>query len=160
MSQNPTAYVIPRSANAPYGAATHADPAGNKYLVIFTTRQNVRVPADTPTYNMFATLEEFETALSLTKLERPTSPTPPVQVPAQLTQRQLRLELLSRGIDPESVVTMLNAIPDAAARSAALIEWEYALTIDHTHPLVVSMAGALGLTDEIMDDIFIQAAKR
>ena len=83
--------------------------------------------------------------------------TPPV--PAAVTRRQLRLELLSRGL-LANVTAALNGIPDEATKAAALIEWEDATTFDRAHPLVGQIGAALGLTSAQLDDIWRAAAAR
>lgn len=83
--------------------------------------------------------------------------TPPV--PAAVSRRQLRLELLSRGL-LANVTAALNGISDEATKAAALIEWEDATTFDRAHPLVGQIGAALGLTSAQLDDIWRAAAAR
>ena len=37
--------------------------------------------------------------------------------------------------------------------------WEFALEIRRTHPTLIAMAAGLGLTDEQLDELFVEAAK-
>lgn len=78
-----------------------------------------------------------------------------VSVPA-VTPRQARLALLAAG-KLAAVDAALAAMPGAAGE-AARITWEFALEIRRDDPLIVSMAGALGLSDEALDGLFAQAA--
>ena len=78
----------------------------------------------------------------------------PVFVPQQVTMRQARLELLSRDLldDVDAVI--------AVAGRAAQIEWEYASTVDRDNPVIAAVQQQQGMTDEQIDDLFREAAKR
>jgi hypothetical protein len=82
---------------------------------------------------------------------------PPVDpdslVPDAITPRQMRLALLARGISPAMIAGML------AGNEAAMIEWEYSLEILRTHPLVTSMASAMGMEDSDVKALFTAAAE-
>lgn len=85
------------------------------------------------------------------------APPPAPEVPQSVTMRQGRLALLGAGL-LDQVGAALAAIPDEAQRRAAQIEWEYAQTIDRQSVWVANLSGALGLTDEQLDALFIAAA--
>ncbi len=76
-------------------------------------------------------------------------PTPPV---TQITMRQCRLQLLASNLldDVESMITQ--------ADRAVQIEWEYATTVDRNSPLVTAIGASLGLTDEMIDQMFQDAS--
>ena len=78
----------------------------------------------------------------------------PVFVPQQVTMRQARLEMLSRDLldDVDAVI--------AVAGRAAQIEWEYASTVDRDNPVIAVVQQQQGMTDEQIDDLFREAAKR
>ena len=78
----------------------------------------------------------------------------PVFVPQQVTMRQARLELLSRDLldDVDAVI--------AVAGRAAQIEWEYASTVDRDNFVIAVVQQQQGMTDEQIDDLFREAAKR
>ena len=78
----------------------------------------------------------------------------PVFVPQQVTMRQARLELLSRDLldDVDAVI--------AVAGRAAQIEWEYASTVDRDNSVIAVVQQQQGMTDEQIDDLFREAAKR
>lgn len=80
------------------------------------------------------------------------------QVPQQVTQRQARLVLLQNGL-LDAAETAINAIEDEAVRQASMIEWEYASVIKRDSPTLQQLAPALGLTEDQLDDLFIQAAQ-
>ena len=74
-----------------------------------------------------------------------------------VTARQARLALASVG--------KLTMIADAIAlipepdKTQVAIEWEYATTIERTSPWIETMRPALGLSEEEMDQLFVQAAE-
>lgn len=70
------------------------------------------------------------------------------RIPTVVSMRQARLALLGAGLldDIEAVIAQQSA--------AAQIEWEYAQTVERTHPLVQS----LGLSEAQLDELFLQAA--
>ena len=78
----------------------------------------------------------------------------PIRVPQQVTMRQARLELLSRGLldDVEAMI--------AAAGREAQIEWEYASLVERGNPVIAVVQQQQGMTDEQIDDLFREAAKR
>ena len=78
----------------------------------------------------------------------------PIRVPQQVTMRQARLELLSRGLLDDVAATI------AAADREAQIEWEYASTVARDNPVIVGVQQQQGMTDEQIDDLFREAAKR
>lgn len=78
-------------------------------------------------------------------------PLPP-QVPTQITPRQLRLKLLSLGL-LDDVEAMCNA------DKAMSIWFEYSLDFQRNHEMIDAMASQLGMTDEQVDEFFIEASK-
>ena len=73
-------------------------------------------------------------------------------VPESVTPRQARLALLGAGL-----LDAVNAAV-AAAGTQAQIDWDYALEIKRSNPLIASMAAGLGLTSAQIDDLFRTAA--
>lgn len=146
--------VIPTAQDSK--GATHTTTEGARVIVY----RSPRVESVTPPgviHEGFASLDEAEQALGLTKIPRPPAPAPNF-VPAAVTPRQLRLQLLTGGVTPAMVQASLEAIPDPAQREAALIEWEYASEVRRDHPLVASLAGALGYTTSAQVDQLFRAA--
>jgi hypothetical protein len=82
--------------------------------------------------------------------------TPPPPVPESVTPRQARLALHAIGklSDVENALESLSE-PE---KTAAKIEWEYATAIERYSPLVLALTPALGLSEDDMDQLFIQAA--
>lgn len=78
-------------------------------------------------------------------------------VPSVVTMRQARLVLHSAGLLP-LVEDAISALPDPP-RTAARIEWDYSNEVHRHKPFVQMLGGALGLTAEQLDNLFIQAAQ-
>lgn len=89
----------------------------------------------------------------------PYNPTPEQarQEMPSLTARQFRLGLVAGGKTPTQVTAVIDAMPEGAEKEVAKIEWEYATTFKRTHPLVMSLGGALGLTPEQIDTMWANA---
>lgn len=82
---------------------------------------------------------------------------PPV-VPTFVTPRQARLMLASIPAGEGTLLDTVNAYIAAQGGTIA-VEWEYALDVQRNNPAVLAAATALGLTDEQLDQMFIEAAK-
>lgn len=82
---------------------------------------------------------------------------PPSPVPQSVEMAQARLALLQAGLLSQ-VDAAIDAIPEAAQREAARVEWEYRTIVRRDSQLVVSLGAALGLTGEQIDELFRQAA--
>ena len=80
-----------------------------------------------------------------------TTPPPPPFIPRVVSARQARLLLLNQGLlaDVEAMI----AQQDEATR----ITWEYATEFRRNDPLLVALSQNLGLTEQQVDDFFIQA---
>lgn len=76
---------------------------------------------------------------------------PPV-VPASISPAQARLALLGAGLLDEVEAAV------AAGDRVTQIAWQNATTIERNSPTVAALAGALGLTDVQLDDMFTTAA--
>lgn len=79
-------------------------------------------------------------------------PAPAPQVPSSVSPAQARLALLAAGLldDVEAAV--------AAGPRAMQIAWQNASVIERDSPTVAALAGALGLTDAQLDELFTTAA--
>lgn len=85
----------------------------------------------------------------------PPPPAPPV-VPEAITMRQTRLALLNAGLLSQVDAAIASLPPDE--RASAEIDWQYATIVERTSPLVLQISGALGLTSQQVDDLFIAGA--
>ena len=76
----------------------------------------------------------------------------PEPIPQVITMRQARLQLLEVGLldDVEALV---------ALDRKSQIEWEYANEVYRHSPLIESVKGAMSLTDEQIDNMFLEASK-
>ena len=89
--------------------------------------------------------------------ELPEYVAPPPEGPQTVSMRQARLALLNAGL--LTVVTDAIAAMPGTEGEAARIEWGYAQNVERYAPLVKSMASALPLTEEQIDNLFVEAAK-
>lgn len=77
-------------------------------------------------------------------------------VPEQVTLWQLRGVLAVMGLE-DTVTSVINGMPDGNEKKIALRAWEYANNIRRQSTTVESIKSILNLTDEQVDQIFIQA---
>jgi hypothetical protein len=64
-----------------------------------------------------------------------------------------RASLALVGIQKEAVLALIDALPEPQ-KTVANIQWEYGNFIDRVHPLINQLGGALGLTEEQINEIF------
>lgn len=119
-----------------YQDGTEIDSKGNRVI-----KWSVRdMFADTEE----ATKEEQEASYLLAKRK--------ALVPTQITPRQLRLQLLA--------LTLLDEVEALCASDKAMSVWfEYSLDFQRNHEMIEAMASQLGLTEEQVDEFFIEASK-
>jgi hypothetical protein len=79
-------------------------------------------------------------------------------VPASVSARQIRLWMLRHGISLAAVDAAIDAIPDQLQRDSVRVEWDYAPYVERSHPMLVPLATALGLTEAQVDQAFVEAA--
>lgn len=60
---------------------------------------------------------------------------------------------VTRGDIPARIAALMDGLP-ADARRAAITKWRLDAVISRTHPVIVSAAYGLGITDEALDQIF------
>lgn len=92
--------------------------------------------------------------LAVYEAHNPQSPAP--DVPQVVTMRQARLALLGAGL-LQQVDQAINVLPEPQ-QSAARIEWDYSSEVHRDRDFVQQLGQALGLSDEQLDALFIQAA--
>lgn len=83
----------------------------------------------------------------------PLEPDPVVGVPDFITPRQARLMLLSMGM-LGSVEEMISTQDEATK-----ISWEYSTEFRRENPLLASLAKNIGMTEEQIDNFFIEASR-
>lgn len=79
------------------------------------------------------------------------------KVPKEITMRQAKLLLHSMGLY-SAVDEAIAALPEPP-RIAAQIEWEASAKMQRDKAFVAMIGSHLGLTDDQIDDMFIEAAK-
>lgn len=81
----------------------------------------------------------------------PPPPVPPTPVPAEVSPRQIRQALTAIGL--RSAVEAAVAASDQDTKDW----WEFATVFERQHPMVISMAQALDVTEQQLNDLFILA---
>jgi hypothetical protein len=80
-----------------------------------------------------------------------------IPIPESVSARQIRLWLINNGFQLIQVENAINNIQDPITRETVKVEWEYAPYIERNHPMLIPLARALGLTENQVDQAFIQA---
>jgi hypothetical protein len=91
-------------------------------------------------------------AVSYTEEPEPVAPV----VPDQVTLWQLRAVLEIMGLEA-TVTAVIKGMPEGVESTVAWRAWEYANNIRRSSPTVIALKAILQLTDEQVDQIFIQA---
>jgi hypothetical protein len=86
----------------------------------------------------------------------PAEPTP--VVPASVTMRQGREALIRAGLD-EAVDAAIDAIQDPVARKIARNAWTMSNFFERHNGFISQLGPAVGLTEEQIDTLFIEASK-
>lgn len=81
----------------------------------------------------------------------------PKNIPHAISARQIRLWLIKNNFSLSNIETAINNISDQIIRDMTIVEWEYAPYVERNHPMVNAIANALGLTQDQVDDAFIEA---
>ena len=79
-------------------------------------------------------------------------------VPESISARQIRLWLIRHGVSLSAVDAAIDAIPDQLQRDSVRVEWDYAPYVERSHPMLVPLAAALGLTEQQVDQAFVEAS--
>lgn len=80
------------------------------------------------------------------------------KVPKVITMRQARLQLLTLGL-LDDVEAVIASIQDTSMKRVVQIEWEYAKDVERNSPTIGMLAQAVGMNDEALDNLFIEAVK-
>lgn len=78
-------------------------------------------------------------------------------VPEKISSRQLRSQLILQGFNLETIEQALNQMPEPN-RSLAKVDWEYATNFYRNNAMILAVGQLLNLTEEQIDNIFIQGA--
>ena len=78
--------------------------------------------------------------------------------PFRISARQIRLWLVQHGIALTQIDNAIDSIEDPSTREVVRIEWEFAPYVEKSHPWLIPLAESLGLTQEQVDQAFIEAS--
>ena len=81
---------------------------------------------------------------------------PAITIP-DITPVQLRTALVLSGISLESIAAIVDSFPEPQ-RTIAYVKWEYAVVYERNDVMVDVIAGALELTSEQIDNIWLLGA--
>ena len=76
------------------------------------------------------------------------------KVPESISQMKLRKQLILSGISIASIDALIQTLPQPN-RDLIYTMWEYAVVFDRHNPELNAMAEMLGVTQEQLDEIFI-----
>ena len=79
-------------------------------------------------------------------------------VPEVVFMRQARLALLEAGL-LDDVNQVIASLPEPM-KTEASIDWEYATEVRRDWPTLLQIVQYLGLTEELVDNLFISASKK
>ncbi len=85
------------------------------------------------------------------------TPDPSTVIPQQVTKRQGRLALLAAG--KLAAVAEAIALMPSPQREAAEIEWNDATNYERSSPFMALLAEKIGLDEQALDALFIEAAR-
>jgi hypothetical protein len=143
-------FLLNPDGSVPQGANLEALQAAGVLLVIPTARH---VPAEGMMLVEGRPVQDGDVWRQVWD-EVPAPPPEPPAVPQTISPFQARAALLGAGL-LDTVEAML-AHPDTPRTHR--IAWEFATEIRRASPLVVALAGALGLDEATLDALFIAAA--
>lgn len=80
-------------------------------------------------------------------------------IPGQrVSARQVRVWLIKNGISLDQIDLAISNIQDPFIRDITKIEWEYAPYIDRNHTMLSVLAQSLGLSQNTLDQAFMEAS--
>ena len=80
---------------------------------------------------------------------------PTVQVPTQITPRQIRQQLTAIGLR-QTVEDLISASNDYDLKDW----WNHSQDFQRSHPVLLEVATQLGMSEDDMDNFFIEAASK
>jgi hypothetical protein len=81
-----------------------------------------------------------------------------IVVPESISQMKLRKQLILSGISISAIDALIQQLPQPN-RDLIFTMWEYAVVFDRTNPELNAMAEMLGISQQQLDEIFINANK-
>ena len=86
-------------------------------------------------------------------------PEPGLPPEPKISARQVRLWLIGKGVSLSLVEQAIDGIEDSILKEKTRVEWEYAPYIERSHPMLVPLSLILGLTEQDIDEAFVEAIK-
>jgi hypothetical protein len=83
-------------------------------------------------------------------------PLPLETIDTSVTARQMRTAIIMSGISIETIESVLNS-QDEPTRSIANVAWNHSYRFHRDNALVISLAPAMGLTVEELDELWVLA---
>lgn len=105
-----------------------------------------------PNYLKYLT-ESERNQMGITWVDPEPETPPPPYVPTTVTPYQARVALTNAGLRDQVETVVAQA--DQGTRDA----WEYGIAVDRHSPMIVALAGTIGLTEEQVNELFIQASQ-
>lgn len=146
--------LAPRPENAPAGSYNFLTPEGDK--IRFFPAPNVSSATPPLSIHEYPTLEDAVAALSLTAVPKPEAPAPAVRVPKEIANWRARAILTQDNL-LASVEALIAGLPSPDG-DAVRFAWAGGAPLARGGATVTALAGALGLTEAQVDDMFIRAA--
>ena len=87
----------------------------------------------------------------------PVPPDVPAPPEPKISARQVRLWLIDKGISLSLVEQAIDSIEDSVLKEKTRVEWEYAPYIERSHPMLAPLSLILGLTEQDIDEAFMNA---
>ena len=81
----------------------------------------------------------------------------PKQVPEKITARQLKSALILSGLSLSTIDSIIRTLPHPQ-QDLAMVDWEYSTNFYRNNTMINQIAGALKLTSQKVDEIFILGA--
>jgi|694.fasta_scaffold00202_67 hypothetical protein len=106
-----------------------------------------------PTYTI-----DHENHRVLGSFEIQQAPPHVTNIPRSISARQIRMWLVKNGYSLAQVEAQIESIEDPLQRDLIRVEWEYAPYIERNHPWLVPLAQSLGLSEQQIDQAFIEAS--
>jgi len=136
--------------------ATHAVQAWDAWQITPAEPRQVFAGADTVFY-AFPDHGTYQGALQALQPGDMDAPAPR-HVPASVTARQAHQALIIMG-KYDLVAPAINAVADPVQRRLLQAEWDKSQTFDRHRPTLIALAkGALGMSDEDIDALFVFAS--
>jgi hypothetical protein len=136
-------------------------PSNIKELEVIYDERPIPIPTQKVVETWTATETQWIQSFSLVdKTEQEIEEDRIAAIPPYITRRQLKVGMITiLNLDPDTIETMILQIEDETERKIALINWNDSGFIEIDHPMVLSFATELNLTQRQLEDFFTEANK-